>query len=429
MQQILLHGEGAEVDKEDPKLLAALDDLYATISRYNPENVYNMDETGLFFRLLPRYTLLMPFEDLSTTRGKKKAKERLSLVVCANATGTHKVPCTMIGKPKSPACIKQRQWPIKYFSQGKAWMDVDTCWKWFNEVFYPEVKKRTGCPVLLLMDNAPGHFAGFERGNVKVEFFPPNCTSWKQPCDMGIIAALKKRYKYLYLKDVLDFCDLDESVRIHKTEQGKRLPRGAAGVAYGKPAHLLDAAHYVKQAWEFISDTTIRNSFNKAQLLTPMAGGVDEELNFVPELLLSFRALDIAIDNDELDKFMHINDEKNEEYSEALLDDVNAALAAVQSGEGADTDDEAGPSNACDGEIVTNSVVFHGFDQLYSKVLEVEDQLLCPVLQEEAGDDYDKIKTTFESFQQKLRQVTLRVKQKRMENMRQLTLHDMMSNE
>ena len=91
------------------------------------------------------------------------------------------------------------------------------------------------------MDNAPGHFDGFERGNVKVEFFPPNCTSWKQPCDMGIIAALKKRYKYLYLKDVLDFCDLDESVRIHKTEQGKRIPRGAAGVAYGKPAHLLDA--------------------------------------------------------------------------------------------------------------------------------------------------------------------------------------------
>ena len=160
-----------------------------------------------------------------------------------------------------------------------------------------------------------------------------------------------------------------------------------------------------------------------------MAGGVDEEPNFIPELLLSFRALDIAIDNDELDEFMHIDDEKNEEYSDALLDDVNTALAAVQSDEDADTDDEAGPSNACDGEVVTNSIVFHGFDQLYSKVLEVEDQLLCPVLQEQAGDDYDKIKTTFESFQQKLRQVTLRVKQKRIENMRQLTLHDMMSNE
>ena len=62
----------------------------------------------------------------------------------------------------------------------------------------------------------------------------------------------------------------------------------------------------------------------------------------------------------------------------------------------------------------------------YSKVLEVEDQLLCPVLQEQAGNDYDKLKTTFECFQQKLRRVTLQVKQKRMKNMRQLTLHDMM---
>ena len=87
----------------------------------------------------------------------------------------------------------------------------------------------------------------------------------------------------------------------------------------------------------------MRNSFNKAQQLTPMARGVDEEPNFIPELLLSFRALDIAIDNDELDEFMHIDDEKNKEYSKARLDDVNTALAAVQSGEDADTDDEASP--------------------------------------------------------------------------------------
>ena len=226
LQKVLLHGEGAEVDKQDPKLLAALNELHDTIARYDPENVYNMDETGLFFRLLPRYTLLMPLEDVTSTRGKKKAKDRVSLVVCANATGTHKVPCTLIGKPKSPACSKNRKWPVKYLSQGKAWMDVATCWKWFNEVFYPEVKKRTGRPVLLLMDNAPGHFPAFQRNNVKVEFFPPNCTSWKQPCDMGIIAALKKRYKYLYLKDVLDFCELDEKLKAHKQEQAKRLPRG-----------------------------------------------------------------------------------------------------------------------------------------------------------------------------------------------------------
>ena len=88
IQQLFFHSEGAEVDRENPDLVAALDKLYAIISKYDLENVHNMDETGLFFRLLPKYTLLMPFEDVSSTRGKKKAKERVSLVVRANATRT-----------------------------------------------------------------------------------------------------------------------------------------------------------------------------------------------------------------------------------------------------------------------------------------------------------------------------------------------------
>jgi hypothetical protein len=223
LQKMLLHEEGTEVNKSDLGLLAALDNLYAIIAQYDPKNVYNMDETGLLFHLLPRFSLLMPDEDISTTRGKKKSKDRVSLIVYANAMGTHKIPCTLIGKPKAPACIKDRQWHVPYFSQTKAWMDVKTCWKWFNEVFLPEVKKRTGCQVLLMLDNAPGHFEAFEHDNVKIVFFPPNCTSWKQPCDMGIIAAMKKRFKYLYLKDVLDFYELDEEAKLRKKIQGWRL--------------------------------------------------------------------------------------------------------------------------------------------------------------------------------------------------------------
>jgi hypothetical protein len=69
---MLHHGEAIEVNKSDPGLLAALDDLYAIIAQYDPENVYNMDKTNLFFHLLPRYNLLMPDEDISTTRRKKK---------------------------------------------------------------------------------------------------------------------------------------------------------------------------------------------------------------------------------------------------------------------------------------------------------------------------------------------------------------------
>ncbi|XP_065667589.1 jerky protein homolog-like [Hydra vulgaris] len=142
-----LFGEGVEVDKNDPVLLQQLDNLYSVIKMCRPENVYNMDETGLFFRLLPRCSLLMPTESLVTTRGKKKSKERVTLVVCSNATESHKILCSMIGKAARPACIVGRTWPIPYFCQKNAWMDVSICWKWFIEVFYHEVKRKTGFPV------------------------------------------------------------------------------------------------------------------------------------------------------------------------------------------------------------------------------------------------------------------------------------------
>jgi hypothetical protein len=265
---MLFHEEGAEVNKSDLGLLATLDDLYAIIAQYDLENIYNMDEIGLFYCLLPRYNLLMPDEDISTTRGKKKSKDWVSLIVCTNAVGTHKIPCALIGKPKAPAYIKVCQWPVPYFSQAKAWMDVKTCWKWFNKVFLLEVKKRIGRRVLLLLDNALEHFEAFERDNVRIIFFPPNCTSWKQPCNMGIIAALKKRFEYLYLKDVLDFYELDEEAELRKKMQGRKLRHGAAGVAYRNPAHLLDAASYVKEAWQFVSPSSIKNAFIKAEIMT-----------------------------------------------------------------------------------------------------------------------------------------------------------------
>jgi hypothetical protein len=119
----------------------------------------------------------MPHEDIISVRGKKKIKDRISLVVCANATGTHKIPCTLIEKPKVLVCIINRQCPITYYSQRKAWMDRETCEKWYEEVFVPEVKKRTGRHVLLLLDGAPGHIREFERDNIRIVFFPANCTA------------------------------------------------------------------------------------------------------------------------------------------------------------------------------------------------------------------------------------------------------------
>ena len=130
---------------------------------------------------------------------------------------------------------------------------------------------------------------------------------------MGTIAALKQRYKYLYLKDILNFYELDENLKASKKDQAKRLPRGAAGVASGNPAHMLDAAEYIKLAWDAISDTTIKNAFNKAELVT-LKGRAHEEVDMMADLLCSFKALNNPIDESTLNEFVPVDDENSEEF-------------------------------------------------------------------------------------------------------------------
>ena len=53
---------------------------------------------------------------------------------------------------------------------------------------------------------------------------------------------------------------------------------------------MLDAAQYIKLAWDAISDVTIKNTFNKAELVT-LKGGAHEEVDMMADLLCSFKAL------------------------------------------------------------------------------------------------------------------------------------------
>ena len=90
------------------------------------------------------------------------------------------------------------------------------------------------------MENDPGDFETFEKENVVVLYFIPNVTSWKQPCILGLIAAVKKRYKLLLLKDVLSFYQLNSDHRQLLKEEGSKFCRGSVGVRYGRPETLLD---------------------------------------------------------------------------------------------------------------------------------------------------------------------------------------------
>ena len=65
-------------------------EFYNIISdnQYSPELVYNADESGLFWKYIARKTYVTAEE--SAPSDIKDCKERLTVLACSNATGTHR---------------------------------------------------------------------------------------------------------------------------------------------------------------------------------------------------------------------------------------------------------------------------------------------------------------------------------------------------
>eukprot|EP00968_Pinguiococcus_pyrenoidosus_P010942 scaffold876_cov243-Pinguiococcus_pyrenoidosus.AAC.1 len=179
LQSQSLFGEAGSVDPASESILTGMEAVRRKCSEYSLDRIFNVDETGLFYKLLPKRSYLGETEDRKTARGTKemKAKDRITALICTSADGS-KVKLCVIGKSKNPRCFRKKSPPIKYLSQPRAWSDQKIFMRWFREVFVPHIRRITSEPVLLLLDNCSGHGSLLDpRGQIEVLELPPNCTS------------------------------------------------------------------------------------------------------------------------------------------------------------------------------------------------------------------------------------------------------------
>ena len=80
-----LCGESAGVDKQ--LISDGVERAVTAMQDYSLKDIYNMDETGLFFRLLPDKSL----STSDHTKGTKKSKEKLTVVLTCNADRSDKL--------------------------------------------------------------------------------------------------------------------------------------------------------------------------------------------------------------------------------------------------------------------------------------------------------------------------------------------------
>jgi hypothetical protein len=140
----------------------------------------------------------------NTAPGFKIWEGQITVIVCSNASGSHKLPLLMVGKSVKPRYFKRvSNIPINYKAQKNKWMSVELFKTWYFSEFIPNVQKyqqgigRKG-KVLLLLHNAPSHSVIEFRYKI-IMFLLPNITSLMQPMNQGVI----EKFKRLYRKDLL----------------------------------------------------------------------------------------------------------------------------------------------------------------------------------------------------------------------------------
>lgn len=219
----------------------------------SPDQIYNADETGLFYRMLPSKTLASKLDEAAP--GYKKNKDRVTVMACSNASGKHKLPLVLIGKSKNPRALKNinhSSLPVVYQSKKSAWMDSVIFKRWFFDNFVPSVKKylqENNLPIkaVLLIDNAPSHPSAEEltSGEITVQFLPPNVTPLLQPMDQGVLESMKKVYRRQLLRTLLEKEGEESVIQLLKSINVK---------------HVI---YMVASAWEKVTEVALIKSWKK----------------------------------------------------------------------------------------------------------------------------------------------------------------------
>lgn len=189
LKQYVIHGEAASAPLKDLETMR--ENLWQILKEYSPEDIFNCDETGLFWKMKPCRTI-----SNEQTSGKKQSKDRVMILLTCNTTGSEKLTPLFIHKYENPRVIKnidKRTLPVEYYWNQKSWMQVSI---WNDYIKKLDTKmRRQNQKIILLVDNAPTHalYETTRLTNITIQSLPPNTTAHLQPCDQGIINSFKVR--------------------------------------------------------------------------------------------------------------------------------------------------------------------------------------------------------------------------------------------
>lgn len=295
------HGEKAAADQSGAAEWIR-NVLPALLSDYDPKDVYNADESGLFYRALPRGTFVTYGEK---PEGGKMEKDRLTVLFLCNMDGSDK-QVFAIGRSKQPHCFRGKKIPLPYYANSRSWM-TGALWTKILLNFDKKMMKQKR-EVILFIDNAPCHRLeeGVVLQNVKLQFLPANTTSIIQPLDQGIIRTFKIHYRQQIVR-----------------KQLVALEKGLTLSQFGKTINILEALRLIERSWGLVTSTTIQNCFRKAGFLTAEA---EED----PEIV---ETMQLEIPENEFNDFINCDENLEccgELSTEEIVEEVHLQRGGVE---------------------------------------------------------------------------------------------------
>ena len=260
MKRVTICGESGDVCGDT--VTSWKERLPEILRGYDKRDVFNLDETGCFWRALPDRGFGQKGKQC---KGGKRSKCRFTIAFLVNADGEKETPI-VIWTSATPRCFRGfdvSRLPVKYYHQKNAWMSGEILVSYLT-TFNQKMRSQRRS-VLLLLDNAgchPPDQLQEKFSNIKIVFLPANTTSKLQPLDLGVISNFKLHYRKLLLQYVL-----------------AKIDTATIATEVTKSINVLTAIRWVALAWREVKSTTIQKCFRHAGVLTTdlLINALDEE--------------------------------------------------------------------------------------------------------------------------------------------------------
>uniref|UniRef100_K7FJD3 HTH CENPB-type domain-containing protein n=1 Tax=Pelodiscus sinensis TaxID=13735 RepID=K7FJD3_PELSI len=252
LHNVKLSGEAASADSKAAESFIKVLDKLIKEGNYFPQQIFNVDETGLFWKKMPKHTYIKNY-----LPSYKAFRNRLTVLLGGNVSG-YKLKPLLIYRSKNPRAFKnisKATLPVHYHANKKAWMTLALFEDWFMNCFIPAVMSyfpEKGIPfqILLILDNTPGHpqYLNDLHSNMKVVFLPPNTITILQPMDQGAIAT----FKAYYLRNTFA-----KAVAATECKNGKTL------CEFWKDYYILHCIRNIAAGWEEVTQQCMYGIWKK----------------------------------------------------------------------------------------------------------------------------------------------------------------------